>query len=229
MHRSIGTSHSVIAAANRALVAHWRLPDASDETSLDAVGVLMEFEPNCEIYTLEDSADHIYKVVSGAVRTYQLLNDGRRHIAAFYLGGDVFGFESGPTRAFSCDTVCASTIRMISYSTLERAISHGRIDRVEMLAIAAKEMERAQVQSSLLIKTASERVVTFLLQMCAQSMEPATFQLPMSRQDIADYLGLTIETVSRVLTQLEDSGVILRTPLKRIVVRDMRALEQMTV
>lgn len=229
MHRSIGTSHSSLAASNRALVTHWRVPDAPNDTSLDAVGVLMEFEANCEIYTLDDSADHIYKVVSGAVRTYHILNDGRRHIAAFYLCGDVFGFESGSVRTFSCDTVCTSTIRMISHNALDRAICHGRVNPVDMLAIAAKEMGRAQTQSSLLIKTASERVVTFLLQMCAYSPEPATFQLPMSRQDIADYLGLTIETVSRVLTQLEDSGVILRTPLKRIVVRNMRALEQMTV
>lgn len=196
-------------------------------TFLDSIGVLVEFSSSNEIYTFDDPADHIYKVVSGAVRVCKLLDDGRRYIGAFYLRGDVFGLESGPRHTYSCEAVCPTTIRMISRNVLTGSSSYGRSAELEILAIATSEMQRAQMHSSLLVKTASERVVNFLLQMSIYNIGPATFQLPMSRQDIADYLGLTIETVSRIFTQLEDSGIILRTPLRHIVVRDKHALEQM--
>ena len=229
LSRNSVSGHGARSGTNGYSVKQPRAADAPDCAFLDSFGVLMEFAPNSEIYTLDDPADHIYKVVSGAVRTCRMLDDGRRHIGAFYLRGDVFGFESGSKHTFSCEAVCHSTIRMISCNALDRANGQGRSNGMQLLSIAAREMHRAQMQSSLLVKTASERVASFLLQMSAYNVGPATFQLPMGRQDIADHLGLTIETVSRIFTQMEESGVILRTPLRHILVRDKQALEQMDV
>jgi len=186
---------------------------------------LLEFASNAEIYGVDQPADRIYKVVSGAVRTCKILDDGRRYIDSFYLQGDVFGFENRSTHEFSCEAVCPTTLQLMSRRAPNAPAAE--IGDLDLLSLTAEEMRRAQVQGAMLVKTASERVVEFLLQISAHNGEPGTFQLPMSRQDIADHLGLTIETVSRVFTQLEDSQIILRTPRRHILVRNRKALERM--
>ena len=90
--------------------------------------------------------------------------------------------------------------------------------------ISAKELQRAQEHLMLLVKTAQERVVCFLLEMAARTPGANEIDLPMSRQNIADYLGLTIETVSRVMTQLESSGAIALATSRHIILRSRKAL-----
>jgi CRP/FNR family nitrogen fixation transcriptional regulator len=192
-----------------------------------ALGSLREFESNAEIYGVDEPADHIYKVISGAVRTCKILEDGRRYIDSFYLQGDIFGFESRLKHELSCEAICLSKIQMMSRKFPDAKTHGNKIDDFDLVTITAEEMHRAQFQGSLLVKTASERVVGFILWMSAHSTEPGTFQLAMSRQDIADHLGLTIETVSRIFTQLEESQIIRRIPRRYILVRNRRALERM--
>ena len=186
----------------------------------------LEFTSNTEIYRVDDPADAIYRVLSGGVRTCRVFDDGRRYIASFYLSGDFFGFENRLHHSFSCEAICTSTVQVVRRAFSRTAIPDKSND-VDLLTISADELRRAQFQSSLLVKTASERVGGFLLQMCAHSTRTNTFELPMTRQDIADHLGLTIETVSRVFTQLEAAHIILRTPRRHILVRNRSALEQM--
>jgi CRP/FNR family nitrogen fixation transcriptional regulator len=189
--------------------------------------VLIDFASNAEIYSFEQPVTHLYEIVSGAVRTCKVLDDGRRYIGAFYLRGDIFGYEGGTRHTLSSEAICASTIRKIRLKSLAASASRGPDAGLDALTLAADEMRRAQIQSSFVVKTATERVATFLLHMSRHSAGQTPVQLPMSRQDIADYLGLTIETVSRVFTQFEESGLILRASLRHIVIRDRKALDCM--
>jgi CRP/FNR family nitrogen fixation transcriptional regulator len=188
------------------------------------MGAPMSFARNSEIYGENEPADYIYKVTSGAVRTYKVLADGRRQIGAFYLPGDIFGLESGEEHAFSAEAVSDTKVLVIKRSALiGQAARDNEIAR-QLLALTSSELHRVQDHIMLLVKTAQERVVGFLLEMAARMPSNEQIELPMSRQDIADYLGLTIETVSRTLTQLENSAAIELATSRRVVLRDRTAL-----
>ena len=187
----------------------------------------MPFTRNAEIYGESEPADYLYKVISGTVRTYRVLSDGRRQIGAFYLPGDVFGFEIGAEHAFSAEAITNATVLVVKRSVLTaRAERDGAVAR-QLLAMMAGELARTQSHMMLLIKTAQERVAGFLLEMAGRAMRLDEVDLPMSRQDIADYLGLTIETVSRTLTLLENSAAIALPTSRRIVLRNRAALRQL--
>lgn len=187
----------------------------------------MAFERNAEIYGESEPADYVYKVVSGAVRTYRVLSDGRRQVGAFYLPGDVFGLELGTEHTDSAEAVTNSQVLFVRRSTLLTASQrNGDVTR-QLLAITAQELRRAENHSLLLIKSAQERLVAFLLDMAQRLSAKAEIELPMSRQDIADYLGLTIETVSRTLTQLEAEAAIKLIASRRIALRNRSALNEL--
>jgi CRP/FNR family transcriptional regulator, nitrogen fixation regulation protein len=196
-------------------------------SAIDLMGAVMPFSRNAEIYGENEPADYLYKVISGAVRTYKVLNDGRRQIGSFYLPGDIFGLEAGDTHVFSAEAVADCKVAVIKRSAL--IVLAGRDGDVarQLWCIAAGELQRAQERILLLIKTAQERVAGFLLEMAARNSGTSEVELPMSRQDIADYLGLTIETVSRTLTQLENSGAIALPASRRIVLCSRGALSRM--
>ena len=186
-------------------------------TPLELVGAPMPFARNAEIYGENEPAEYLYKVVSGSVRTYKVLNDGRRQIGAFYLAGDVFGLEVGDEHTFSAEAIVNSKILVIKRSTLVNLASRDNETARKLWTMTAGELQRVQAHILLLIKTAQERVAGFLLEMAARVPMGNEIDLPMSRQDIADYLGLTIETVSRTLTQLE-RGRAISIPNARTIV-----------
>jgi CRP/FNR family nitrogen fixation transcriptional regulator len=201
-------------------------PQASGET-VELMGAVMPFARNAEIYGENEPAEYLYKVVSGAVRTYRVLNDGRRQIGAFYLPGDVFGIEVGDQHTFSAESIVDSKVMLIKRTSLV-ALSARSVDVARQLwTMAATELQRTQDHTMLLIKTAQERVAGFLLEMAKRAPRANAVELPMSRQDIADYLGLTIETVSRTLTQLENSAAIEVPTSRRIVLRNQAALSRL--
>ena len=163
------------------------------------MGARMPFARNAEIYGENEPAEYLYKVVSGAVRTYKVLNDGRRQIGAFYLPGDVFGLEAGDEHSFSAEAIADSKVMVIKRAALIALAARDTEVARQLWTMTARELQRAQDHVMLLIKTAQERVAGFLLEMAARGQSRSEVDLPMSRQDIADYLGLTIETVSRTL------------------------------
>jgi CRP/FNR family nitrogen fixation transcriptional regulator len=190
-------------------------------------GATMPFDRNAEIYGEGEPADYVYKVISGAVRTYRVLNDGRRQVAAFYLPGEVFGLELGDQHASSAEALANSKILFLRRSTLLNVSRrNGEIGR-ELLTLTARELRRAQDHTLLLIKSAQERVAAFLLEMAQRLSGTTMVELPMSRQDIADYLGLTIETVSRTLTQLEEDATIELIASRRIALRNPNLLHKL--
>jgi CRP/FNR family nitrogen fixation transcriptional regulator len=196
-------------------------------TSIDLVGASMPFARNAEIYGENEPAEYLYKVVSGSVRTYKVLNDGRRQIGAFYLPGDIFGLEIGEEHTFSAEAIIDCKVLVIKRSALVALAARSHDVARQLWTMTATELQRAQGNIMLLIKTAQERVAGFLLEMAARSPSANTVELAMSRQDIADYLGLTIETVSRTLTQLENSAAISVPSSRRIVLRNQAALNRL--
>ncbi|HXF86953.1 MAG TPA: helix-turn-helix domain-containing protein [Xanthobacteraceae bacterium] len=191
---------------------------------IEMIGAPMSFNRNAEIYGENEPAEYLYKVISGAVRTYKVLADGRRQIGAFYLPGDVFGLESGEQHSFSAEAIVDSKILVVKRSTLENLAARDNEVAHQLWALTSRELRRVQDHIMLLIKSARERVVAFLLEMAARVPSSNQIELPMSRQDIADYLGLTIETVSRTLSQLETSAAIELPTSRRIILRNRTAL-----
>lgn len=194
---------------------------------IELIGAVMPFARNEEIYGENEPAHYLYKVVSGAVRTYRVLNDGRRQIGAFYLPGDTFGLEAGEHHTFSAESIVDSKVMLIKRSSLIALASRSADVARQLWAMAAGELRRAQDHTMLLIKTAQERVAGFLLEMAKREHRADVVELPMSRQDIADYLGLTIETVSRTLTQLENAAAIEVPTSRHIVLRNRAALSRL--
>ena len=195
--------------------------------SIDCMGACMPFLRNAEIYGESEPADYLYKVVSGTVRTYKILTDGRRQIGAFYLPGDIFGLESGDEHAFSAEAITNSTVLVIKRSAVVALATRDNSVAQQLWAMTSRELRRVQDHILLLIQTAQERVAGFLLEMANRVPGGNAVELSMSRQDIADYLGLTIETVSRMLTILEKSAAIELPSSRRIVLRNRSALSRL--
>jgi len=196
--------------------------------SIYLMGAAMSYPHNAEIYGEDEPAEYLYKVISGAVRTYKILSDGRRQIGGFYLPGDIFGLEFADEHTLSAEAIADANVLVIKRSMLTALAGHNAGVARELFALTGYEAQRMQERVLLLIKTAQERVVGFLLEMAERVPAGNAIELPMSRQDIADYLGLTIETVSRTLTSLEDSAAIeLPTSRRRIVLRNRTALSHM--
>ena len=196
-------------------------------TSIELMGAVMPFARNAEIYGENEPADYLYKVTSGAVRTYKVLSDGRRQIGGFYLPGDIFGLEAGEDHTFSAEAIGECKVLVVKRSALIALAARDNDVARQLWAMTAGELQRAQEHIMLLIKTAQERVAGFLLEMAKRAVSATEVELPMSRQDIADYLGLTIETVSRTLTQLENSATIAVPTSRRIVLRNRAALSRL--
>jgi CRP/FNR family nitrogen fixation transcriptional regulator len=191
------------------------------------IGASMSFGRNAEIYGENEPADYLYKVVSGAVRTYKILNDGRRQVAAFHLPGDVLGLEVGDEHTFSAEAIVETKLLVIKRSALMALAARDSQAANELWKVTSRELQRVQDHALLLIKSAEERVASFLIEMARRNPAGDEVQLPMSRQDIADYLGLTIETVSRTISHLEGKAAIALPTSRRIVLRNRSALNRL--
>lgn len=182
-------------------------------------GIQMVLAKGEELFAEGDEADFFYQVVSGAIRSYKLLSDGRRQIDAFHLRGDIFGLEAGSEHRFSAEAVGDATVIAYRRNRLSALIEDDAAFRDRIMTATLRSLERAQDHMLLLgRKTAQEKMATFLLDMAERlSGDNEHFDLPMQRSDIADHLGLTIETVSRTLTQFARSGLIRLLPAGRSI------------
>jgi CRP-like cAMP-binding protein len=191
------------------------------------MGAQMFFPRNAEIYGEGEAAEYIYRVVSGWVRTYKVLADGRRQVGGFYLPGDMFGLEPGEEHTFSAEAIAESKVLVIKRSAVTALAERDSEVAHQLWNLTRQELRRVQDHILLLIKSAHERVASFLLEMAEREAGGDAVDLPMSRQDIADYLGLTIETVSRTLTHMESLATIEVPSSRRIVLRNRAALSRL--
>jgi CRP/FNR family nitrogen fixation transcriptional regulator len=181
-----------------------------------------------EIYGENEPAEYVYQVISGAVRGYKLLSDGRRQIGAFHLPGDVFGLVSGAVHRLAAEAIIGTTVRLVKRRSLEQAAGTDvRVAR-KLWAMTAGDLRHAEDHMLLLgRKTAMERVATFLLEMDRRLAVAGMMALPMCRRDIGDYLGLTLETVSRALSQLHTQGILGFSGARQIMLRNRQQLRNM--
>jgi CRP/FNR family transcriptional regulator, nitrogen fixation regulation protein len=200
----------------------------SVDAAPSTVGSVQSFAKDEEIFAEGDKAAYVYKVLSGVVRTSKLLSDGRRQIDAFHLAGDIFGIEAGDEYRFCAESVGDCVV--VAYRRSHLAALTGSDAQLgqDMTMGMMRSLVRAQNHMLLLgRKSALEKIATFLLDMAERTADDSTLDLPMSRTDIADHLGLTIETVSRSFTQLERQGIIGLPSARRIVLSNRAALERL--
>lgn len=203
-------------------------PTSGDDLILSSLptSFCKRFRCNTEVFGQSHSAEYLYAVRTGAVRSYKLLEDGRRQIGSFYFPGDIFGIEAGLNHQFSTDAIVDSDIVLVKWSAAHAIAAHDLQFVYKLWIVTAQQLKQAQEHVVLLgRKNARERVATFLVEMVRRrGLVGNAVELPMSRQDIADYLGLTIETVSRRLTDMAESESVELMSHRRIRLHDLRGL-----
>jgi len=187
-----------------------------------------KYSKGTEIFGEAEPAAYIYQIVEGGVRSHKLLSDGRRQIGAFHLPGDIFGLENGNFHRFTAEAVVDSTIRLVKRESLERVAKADPAMIRSLLRMTTENLQHVENHMLLLgRKNSRERVAAFLLEMNGRVSGPGdVVALPMSRRDIADYLGLTLETVSRALSVFKRKGYLrfLDTSHRQIVVLNAAGL-----
>jgi CRP/FNR family transcriptional regulator, anaerobic regulatory protein len=197
---------------------------------LTAISSLQRKAPGETVFAEGDEADSVYEVVRGMLRLYKLLPDGRRLITGFLSAGHLLGLAPEGVCVYTAEAITEVTLCRYKRSAFERLIDEVPGFAKRLLAVTSHELRAAQNQMLLLgRKSAPERVASFLLLMAEQegSDDADEIQVPMTRGDIADYLGLTIETVSRTLTKLRQDGLIALPTSARIEIRDRDQLEEL--
>ena len=183
------------------------------------------FAPFSPIFHEGDSTAEFFEIVQGVARSYKIFPDGRRQIIAFAFPGDIVGFGHGSTYRFDCDVIEKTHVKVIPRSSLLLAMRNRPELSEKLLDMAAEAVAGMQDHSILLCrKSAIERIASFLLRMASRQSAPVVgkrLSLPMCRVDIADFLGLTIETVSRSLTKMRTMRVIDLPYRGGFVIRDL--------
>ncbi len=189
----------------------------------------ISFDRDEEIYGESETAEYVYCVRRGAVRTFKLLRDGRRQIDAFHLPGEFFGGAANETHILTAEGVVETKVAIVKRRALEQAAMRDAQVACSLWKMAADDLRNAQEHMLLLgRKSAMERVIAFLLDMDRRLAVAGVLALPMCRRDIGDYLGLTLETVSRSLSALADKGALTFSGSRQIVLKNRARLQAMT-
>lgn len=196
------------------------------------LGRTVTLSPGQTLFHEGDPATRVFTLTRGTLKLYKLLADGRRHIAAFMHPGDVIAASPADEHAFTAEAVEEAQLCWFPRNRFDGFVeSHMAMER-RLYRVARDELAAAQQQLVLLgRKTATERVASFLLALAGRGEQPPgpdsqIVRLPMSRSDIADYLGLTRETVSRVLSALRRARAIRLVAIDELQILDRGALEE---
>ncbi len=204
--------------------------EADELNSLSAILTNVELAAGDPLIDEGEAADHVFNITKGTLKIYKLLPDGRRQITGFLFPGDFLGLMRSDTYVCSAEAVTEVSLCRFSRNKLDGLITrHPKLER-RLLQMARTEL--AEVQDQILLlgrKTAKERLATFLLTLArraaARGDEANPVGVPMSRDNIGDFLGLTTETVSRTFTRLKTAGYIAQEPDRRVLIRDRATLE----
>jgi len=187
----------------------------------------VRFRRNNIIACEGDAADYIFLVVSGVVRSCKTFQNGSRSVVAFYLPGDLFGFWSEPECPLSVEAAADAMVLFLKRDGLNSVASRESGVASFLLDIASVELRRSQERALMLSRSAKGRVAAFLDEL-SKRLGTRKIKLPMSHQDIADHLGLTLETLSRTITELERSRLVARESTHTLTVRNGFALAGLT-
>src|SRR3569833_844873 len=197
-------------------------PEVDGLLSQSQPGAVSFYPADAMIYAQGDATGPLYLVEFGTVRVCQLTPDGRRQIASFCYAGDVFGLEPGDEHEFCAESVDGAGVRLLRPSN-----AGGFAQKHHSKAL--RRFARMQAHLVLLGRlSANEKMASFLLDLMDRQESDDVINLPMQRSDIADYLGLTFETVSRVLRVLKDKSIIRVSTVDRIDVLDADALRTLS-
>lgn len=207
--------------------------DAKTLADLRALGTMQRLESEQPLFHEGDAASRIFMLTTGALKIYTLLGDGRRQVTGFMFPGDILGVTVDEEYAFSAEALEASEMFWFSRRVFDEFLQDNPALERELYRLAAHELAAAQRQMVLLgRKTAAERLASFFLSLIERAEHVSGgserhFDLPMSRLDIADYLGLTKETVSRMLAELRSRKLIRLETQDRVEILDRGGLAEM--
>ena len=187
--------------------------------------VPMRFYRDNVIACEEDAAEHIFSVVRGVVRSCKIFQHGARNIVAFYLPGDLFGWTD-LQHSLSIEAATDTEVLFLKRNVLSIASRENRVASF-LLAATTNELGRAQDYILLMSKSAKCRLATFLTDLWVRMGQAEYLDVPMSYQDMADHLGLTIETVSRTISDMERSKMVTRVATRRLLLRNRLAFGHM--
>jgi CRP/FNR family transcriptional regulator, nitrogen fixation regulation protein len=195
--------------------------------AIQAYGARQHYQRNETVFNQGDTADQVYRILDGTVRLCRHMPDGRRYIVDFLLPGDVMGFVESPDQPVSAEAVTEISVIAFPRACFDQLARENSDMRQQLLCHMSASLQTAQQHLFVLgCQKANERVASFLLRLGDRLDVPcgARIDLTMSRQDIADHLGLTIETISRAITALRSAGIILVPNAHQLIVRDSIAL-----
>jgi CRP-like cAMP-binding protein len=185
-----------------------------------------KLDPGQHLFHQGDDDRNIYKIESGLVRLYRILNDGRRQIISFRFAGDTLGFETGAERHCGAEAVTSVRVRSLDQNLAYRRLRDEPTLAPQLVSLLSQELENARGQIAVLNRrSAIEKLAAFILELHRRQGECGTVEIPLSRTDIADFLGLTIETVSRNLTKLRTKRIIELPRIHSLVIVDLDRLE----
>jgi len=207
------------------------IPDA-DIGRLVAIATVIEVPAGRTFIHEGEPADNFFNLTAGTAKLFKLLPDGRRQITGFVGVGHFLGLAVSDTYAFSAEAIDNVRFCRFPRAKLRTLLDDFPLMEKRLLEVASNELVAAQEQMLLLgRKTARERLASFLMMQSRQGMpcghSRSRFTLPMTRGDIADYLGLTIETVSRTLTRLRGERLIDTPSTNELQICDRRGLERL--
>jgi CRP/FNR family nitrogen fixation transcriptional regulator len=216
-------------AAPRAVLAIIEGSKGRDEdglAALHAIGTTQRIAKNAALFQEGEPSQHVYKVVSGAIRTCRMLIDGRRQIADFFLPGDFFGLDWQSTHAFAAEALADTVV--ICYPRRQVEALSESTPTIHRLLMSMLCNGLAATQEHVVMlgrQTAYERLAWFLVRVLERSGRENEIDMPMSRQDMADYLGLTIETVSRGISEFKRRRYISAISTHQIRLTDLATLQ----
>lgn len=198
---------------------------------LTSVGTIQKVKPGKTLFAEGDDADTVFEIAQGILKLYKLLPDGRRQIMGFVSTDKLIGFSNEATYEYTAEALTEVSLCRYSRAQFNRLLDEVPGFARRVLTARSRDLQSAQDQMLLLgRKTAMERIATFLLSLGKLqqiSSGGASLHLPMTRADIADYLGLTIETVSRTLTKLKHDRIISLPEAVEIKFIDRHRLEEL--
>lgn len=199
---------------------------------INAIVTRTRLEVEQAVFYEWDPADHVFNVTQGVVRLSKMLPDGRRQITGFLFPGDFLGIAYAETYAYTAEAVCPVALCRFQRRQLEDLCHEFPELERRILGMASNELVEAQEQILMLgRKTAQEKLASFLCRLSSPSLRPErpidSIDLPMNRTDIADYLGLTTETVSRTFSHLAKQGVLELASAQHVVLRQREKLAEL--
>jgi len=193
---------------------------------------LRSYRENEHVFFEGDALSHVYLVVEGVVALYKVLCDGRRQVCSFAYPGDILGLDSTGAHVNSAEVLCESTLRCIPFNAIEKLMrSEPGFGEALLVATATELAETRDLMLSLGRRSATEKLASFLLRIARRNNTPGsslpTVSIPMKRCEIADYLGLTTETISRSLSKFKAMNIIRLESISEVQILDMEKLQAM--